>query len=185
MANMLKKKMRGRRGGLGTLIAQLVLIALVVGGVVGVAFYYTSISSGATSQPNLIFADSIIKVDAATKAGTIYIKIYNQGPGGVRVQNITITDKTGTQFTLSWKTGSLVVTKGTGSVSGSPGVGAAGTNPNGFLSIPAGASASIMVTITGAQDITANFDPATVYAGVVEPIQAAKKLFTIPSSGNP
>jgi len=158
---------------------------MVVAGLVGVASYYGSISGGATSQANLLFQGSQIKVNVADGSGSIYLKIYNQGPGAIRIFNITIKGQTEFKIGFGVPTNPKVQpTIGTGTLSGGPGVDTVavyeGQTLMGIaLIIPAGASASIYVTITSG--ILTYFAPGATYDCIANPYKSPAVPFTIQS----
>jgi len=165
------KSMHGHRGGLSTLVSTLVLIVLVVGGLVGIALYYSTIASGAVSQPHLVFAGSLIKVDASDGSGYVYVRIYNEGPGAIRISQIAIDNALWVDF--SWANATTAF-----AVKGNPGTGVFANN----LVIPAGATVSVACSYAAG---TIPYQPGTVYAGLVVPTDAAEQPFTIPSESAP
>jgi hypothetical protein len=189
-----------RRGGLETLIAVIVLIVLVVGGLVYVASYYGGVAGGASQQVSIQLQGSQIKVNAADGSGSVYLKIYNQGPGGVRLLNINITDKTGKIYSIAFNVNNIVDvysgstkigSSGSGwnvvsTLSGSQGTGTALLSGSVYyLSIPAGATLTILITHNTVADIRSYFDPAATYRMVLTLVQAPQIETTIPTVSFP
>lgn len=177
-----------KRGGLGTLIAVIVLIVMVLGGLVGVSYYYGGITGGATQQANLLLQGSVIKVNSADGSGSVYLKIYNQGPGAIRILSINITSQQGPQSFKLWfgvpTNPPVQASKGSATLTGSEGVNTVavynGQTLRGIcLVIPAGGSASIYVTFTSADDIRGWFAPGGTYDGIIQPLGSPAVPFTM------
>jgi len=183
-----------RRGGLETLIAALVLIVIVVGGLVYVAYYYGSITGGASQQVNVQLQGSVIKVNAGDGSGSIYLKIYNEGPGGARL-NYTVINAKDSSYVICFGTNNVTLysdkcggskidsSKTSSTLSGASGSGTVSSSWGYYLNLPAAATFTILVTYTSG--ITTHFDPAATYSMRLFFIQAPTMDTTIQSVSSP
>ncbi len=184
-----------RRGGLETLIAALVLIVIVVGGLVYVAYYYGSVTGGASQQVNVQLQGSTIKVNAGDGSGSVFLKIYNEGPGGARLENVTIAAKNGQTYAICFGASNKVAANATNcdgapitvtSATFSGGSGAGTVQISGslyYLNLPAATTSTIL--IVHGSGLTGYFDPAATYTLRLYFVQAPTIDTTIPSVSTP
>ncbi len=183
-----------RRGGLGTLIATLALIVMVVGGLVYVAYYFGSVTGGASQQVNVQLQGSTIKVNAGDGSGSVFFKIYNEGPGGARLLSINVTDKAGHIYAITFgKNNGVNVTDNGGSplagltttFSGSSGAGTVLSGSSYYLNLPAATTSTILIVHPAGTPISSYFDPAATYTLRLYFVQAPTIDTTIPSVSSP
>ena len=188
-----------RRGGLETLIAALVLIVIVVGGLVYVAYYYSSVTGGASQQVNVQLQGSVIKVNAGDGSGSVFLKLYNEGPGGARLENITIAAKNGQPYNICFGANNNVTVYldkcggvsrlGVASATFSGASGAGTVLQSGssyYLNLPAATTSTILIVHwSGTPGITTYFDPATTYSMRLYFVQGPTIDTTIQSVSSP
>jgi len=154
----------------------LIIAVVVICGVVGfflvavpLMTYYATVAPGSVSSPHLVFSGSSIRVNSAAGSGEVYIKIYNEGPGAVRISSITISREIGA-VSITFpdeRCGSLNC-----AIVGDPGTGVT----DNALHIPAGATASIDYRY----ESIALFQSATAYEATLSIVDGEEVPFTIP-----
>lgn len=186
-----------RRGGLETLIAVIVLIALVVGGLVYTATYYGGVAGGASQQVNVQLQGSVIKVNAVDGSGSVYLKMYNEGPGGARLTsiNITVTKNGVSQYIIVFTNNVVAPIRLVGStyvalagVSGLLSAPPGGGMANNYLALPPATTTTILMTHqagSGADSAIWYFDPGATYVMRLCFVQAPTIDTTIPSVSSP
>lgn len=139
---------------MSTILATILLIALVIAGTLALTGVWNTIFGGASNSVSLTDEGSVITVDAATDSGMILIVIKNNGPGTFNLASVNITAATG-QDVVVIPISTLEATYGgalpNGTCSnqciyGGVGVGYVATGK--YLTIPPGQSASFRVTVS-------------------------------------
>jgi hypothetical protein len=135
---------------LSTILATILLIALVVAGVVSLTGVWNTIFGGASSSVSLTDEGSVITVNTATDSGMILIVIRNNGPGTFNLASVNITAATGQDVIITPSSNTEATFGGamqnsTGSVNGGVGVGYLASGN--YLTIPPGQSASFRATV--------------------------------------
>jgi len=171
-----------RRGGLATLLAALLLIALVVAGVIALTGVWNTLFSGASSAVNITAENSVITVNAATGGGMILIVLRNNGPGTFNLLSIEITAANGssvivTPISTTEASFSGALPNSTGSIHGGVGVGYVATGN--YLTMPPGQSASFRLNVlSGLADL---FPPSQNFQMLITPHTGALIRLTIQS----
>ncbi len=179
--------------GLSTVVVTLILV--IVGVTLAIAVYglTSGLMSSSSSTVNISYAQSNIQVNAATGAGTVYINLDNHGPGGVRILAINITDKAGNLYSVTFSAGGVNDSAGSKSSglsssrswSGSAGVGIVNTGTTYYLVMPAGGTASLILTFDGTSghNIANDFDAGATYSGYIVPVTGSDIQFSITATG--
>jgi hypothetical protein len=169
-----------RRGGLATLLATLLLIALVVAGVVMLTGVYNTIFGGVSNSVNVIADNSVITVNSATGGGMILIVLSNKGPGTLNVRAINITTAAGNDATIIPVSNTQAVFGGaipnsTGSIVAGVNVGFVGS----YLAIPPGQSASFRLNVVSG--LSTLFPPDQNFRLLIIPYGSALIRLTVQS----
>ncbi len=171
---------RHRRGGLATLLATILLIALVVAGVVVLSGVWNTIFSGAANSFSVTADNSIITVDASTSGGTILIVLKNTGPGTLNLAQVNITAASGADVAITPISNTQATFWGalpnsTGTVTGGIGVGYVGS----YLTIPPGQSASFRLNVPSG--LATLFPPDQNFQMIIVPYHSALVRLTVQS----
>jgi len=164
------------------------VLLIVVGVILAVAAYAISsgIIGGASSTPTLQTQASVIKAEYKNNTGIVYLSVVNSGAGAVQISSITITDKAGASYTITFGASSVTDASSTATAtnlaySGSVGVGIGGTTGNYFMVVPSGGQLSITGTFDGSAShkVTDLFDVGGSYSSVLHPVSGSDILFSI------
>jgi FlaG/FlaF family flagellin (archaellin) len=188
---MISNRRRCRRG-LSTVVVTLILI--IVGVTLAVAVYgiTSGLMSSSSSTVNMSYAQSNIQVNAATGQGTVYINLVNHGPGGTRILAINVTDKAGNRYSVTFSASGVTDSNSTSTAkssstswSGSAGVGITKTGNTYYLVMPAGGTATLILTFNGTSgsNIANDFDAGATYSGYIIPVSGSDIQFSITAQG--